>query len=149
MATQKKKTPRKVGSSRGVRSDSAGRSVGKTKARKDIKSARVYVTATFNNTLVTFTDLEGKTICWQSSGSAGFKGARKSTPFAATTTVEKAAQKARELGTKEIEVYIKGPGPGRDAALRVLRAGGFKMNLIADVTPIPHNGPRPKKRRRV
>lgn len=119
------------------------------KIKKELESARVYVTATFNNTIATFTDLEGKTICWQSSGSAGFKGARKSTPFAATTTVEKAAKKARELGVKEIEVYIKGPGPGRDASLRALRAEGFRMNLIADVTPIPHNGPRPKKRRRV
>jgi len=121
----------------------------KTKARKEIQAARVYVAATFNNTIVTFTDLEGKTICWESSGSAGFKGARKATPFAATTTVERAAEKAKALGVKEIEVYIKGPGPGREASLRALRAAGFKMSLIADITPIPHNGPRPKKRRRV
>lgn len=121
----------------------------KTKVKERVPSARVYVTATFNNTIVTFIDLEGKTICWESSGSAGFKGARKSTPFAATTTVERAAKKAQQFGVKELEVYIKGPGPGRDAALRALRATGFKMNMIADVTPIPHNGPRPKKRRRV
>lgn len=121
----------------------------RTKPKREIQSARVYVAATFNNTIVTFTDLMGKTICWESSGSAGFKGARKSTPFAATTTVEKAARKARELGVKELEVYIKGPGPGREAALRALKAAGFRMSLIADVTPIPHNGPRPKKRRRV
>lgn len=121
----------------------------KTKVKRKVQSARVYVTATFNNTIITFVDLEGKTICWESSGSAGFKGARKSTPFAATTTMEKAAKKAQQFGVKELEVYIKGPGPGRDAALRALRATGFKMNMIADVTPIPHNGPRPKKRRRV
>lgn len=133
MAVKKKKVSRKA----------------KTKAKKEIKSARVYVTATFNNTIVTFTDLEGKTICWESTGSAGFKGARKSTPFAATATVEKAAQKARQFGVKELEVYIKGPGTGREASLRALKAVGFKMSLIADVTPIPHNGPRPKKRRRV
>lgn len=121
----------------------------KTKVKRKVQSARVYVTATFNNTIITFVDLEGKTICWESSGSAGFKGARKSTPFAATTTMERAAKKAQQFGVKELEVYIKGPGPGRDAALRALRAMGFKMNMIADVTPIPHNGPRPKKRRRV
>lgn len=115
----------------------------------DLKKARVYVKATFNNTLVTFTDQEGKTICWGSSGYAGFKGARKSTPFAATTTVETAVKKALAKGVKEVEVRIKGPGPGRDAALRALRAAGLKMTLIADVTPIPHNGTRPKKRRRV
>lgn len=111
--------------------------------------AKVYVTATFNNTIVTFTDLKGNVICWGSAGSIGFKGARKATPFAATTTVERAAKKAMGLGIREVEVYIKGPGPGRDAALRALRAVGLRMSLIADVTPIPHNGPRAKKRRRV
>lgn len=111
--------------------------------------ARVYITATFNNTLVTFTSPDGKTICWGSSGTAGFKGARKSTPYAATTTVEQAAKKALAHGIKEVEVRIKGPGPGRDAALRALRAVGLKMSLIADMTPIPHDGPRAKKRRRV
>lgn len=115
----------------------------------DKSKARVYIKASFNNTLVTFTDTRGKTICWGSTGSAGFKGARKSTPFAATTTVAAAAKKALAEGVREVEVRIKGPGPGRDAALRALRAAGLKMNLIADVTPIPHNGSRPKKRRRV
>ena len=110
--------------------------------------AKVYISATFNNTLITFTDLEGKTLCWGSTGTVGFKGARKSTPFAATTAVEAVTKKAIALGIKEIEVYIKGPGPGRDAALRSLRAAGLRMSLIADVTPIPHNGPRAKKRRR-
>jgi len=120
-----------------------------SKTKKQVTSGRVYVTATFNNTLVTFTDGAGNTLCWESTGSAGFKGARKSTPFAATAAVEKATKKALELGLREIEVYIKGPGPGREAALRALKQAGFKMSMIADVTPIPHNGPRPKKRRRV
>lgn len=120
-----------------------------TKTRKSGPAGRVYISATFNNTIATFTDESGSPLCWESSGSAGFKGARKSTPFAATVTVEKAAKKALDLGIREIEVYIKGPGPGREASLRALRQAGFKMSLIADVTPIPHNGPRPKKRRRV
>jgi small subunit ribosomal protein S11 len=119
------------------------------KGHKEITSGQVHVLATFNNTLVTFTDKKGDVLCWGSAGASGFKGARKSTPYAATTTVSQAAQKARSLGVREVEVYIKGPGPGRDAALRALRAAGLKMSLIADVTPIPHNGPRPKKRRRV
>lgn len=124
----------------------------KEKTKKEPKlvaKAKCYVRATFNNTIVTFTDLEGNTICWGSSGEVGFKGARKSTPFAATSTVEAVAKKAHSHGIKEVEVYIKGPGPGRDAALRALRAAGMRMSLIADVTPIPHNGPRPRKRRRV
>ncbi len=116
---------------------------------RDVANARAFISATFNNTVVTFTDLKGNTICWGSAGTAGFKGARKSTPFAATTTVDAAAKKALAQGVKEVEVYIKGPGPGRDAALRALKAAGLRMSLIADVTPIPHNGPRPKKRRRV
>ena len=120
-----------------------------TKEIKQVSRGRVYVQATFNNTLITFTDSEGNVLCWGSSGSAGFKGARKSTPFAAITTVEIAAKKALAHGVKEVEVYIKGPGPGRDSALRALRAVGIKMSLIADVTPIPHNGPRRRKRRRV
>lgn len=112
------------------------------------EKAKVYVTATFNNTMITFTDLEGNTLCWGSTGTVGFKGARKSTPFASTTAMEAAARKAQALGIKEVEVYIKGPGPGRDTALRALRALGLRMSLIADVTPEPYNGPRPRKRRR-
>jgi len=109
---------------------------------------KVFITATFNNTLVTFTDLEGKTLCWGSTGTVGFKGARKSTPFAANSAVTAVTQKALALGVREVEVYIKGPGMGRDSALRALRAAGLKMSLIADITPMPHNGPRPRKRRR-
>ncbi|MDO8487908.1 MAG: 30S ribosomal protein S11 [bacterium] len=112
-------------------------------------TGKAYITATFNNTLVSFTDAAGNVLAWGSAGAAGFKGARKSTPFAATTAVETAARKAMAKGLKEVEVYLKGPGSGRDAALRAMRAAGLKMNLIADVTPMPHNGVRVKKRRRV
>jgi len=99
--------------------------------------------------LATATDLEGNVLAWETTGSSGFKGTRKSTPFAATVTVKKLTDKLVGMGIKEVEVYIKGPGPGRDAALRSIRASGLKMNMIADITPIPHNGTRPKKKRRV
>ena len=110
---------------------------------------RVYINATFNNTLVTITDHRGDTLFWGAAGASGFKGARKSTPFAATSAVEKAAKKALVSGIKTVDVYIKGPGVGRDAALRGLKSAGLAISMIADVTPIPHNGPRAKKKRRV
>lgn len=116
---------------------------------RSVTKGQLYITATFNNTLINVTDINGNTLCWGTTGSAGFKGSRKSTPFAATTAVEKVIEKAKGLGLKEVEVYIKGPGPGRDAALRVLKRANIKVSLIADVTPIPHNGPRARKRRRV
>ena len=116
---------------------------------KQVTTGRVYVTATFNNTLVTVADLEGKVLFWSSSGATGFKGARKATPFAAISAVEAVALKAKEIGMTACEVYIKGPGPGRDASVRALRNVGINITAIADVTPIPHNGPRAKKRRRV
>jgi len=112
-------------------------------------SAKIHITATFNNTLASATDMAGNVLAWETSGSAGFKGTRKSTPYAATTTVERLVKKIMEKGIKEVEVYIKGPGPGRESALRAIRAAGLRMNLIADVTPIPHNGVRAKKKRRV
>ncbi len=122
----------------------------KSTKRQKVRFARVYVSASFNNTLITITDEEGKTLIWGSAGASGFKGTRKSTPFAATTAVEKIIKKAKEeLGLEEVEIYVKGPGPGRDAALRSIRAAGVKISMIADVTPMPHNGPRPKKKRRV
>jgi len=122
---------------------------GKKVVLKKVEIGKMYVTASFNNTLVNITDGEGNSLVWSSSGNAGFKGTRKSTPFAATTAVEKAVKIAKETrGLKEVAVYVKGPGPGRDAALRAVRAAGLKINLIADVTPIPHNGPRPKKKRK-
>ena len=116
---------------------------------KNIEKGRVFISASFNNTLVTLTDGDGGVIGWGSSGRAGFKGTRKSTPFAATSAVERVIKRAtEENGLKEVEIYVKGPGPGRDSALRAIRACGVKISLIADVTPMPHNGPRPKKRRR-
>jgi small subunit ribosomal protein S11 len=121
----------------------------KRKAARKVEVGRIYISASFNNTLVNITDDEGNTLLWGSSGSSGFKGTRKSTPYAATTAVEKVIQRAKDdLGLKEVEVFIKGPGPGRDAALRAIKAGGLKISAISDVTPIPHNGPRPKKKRR-
>ena len=119
------------------------------KAHRVVEKGKVFITATFNNTLVTITDEQGNTLCWGSSGMAGFKGARKSTPYAATTAVEAVARKAQDQGLREVAVYIKGPGAGRDAALRGLTAVGLIISLIADVTPMPHNGVRPKKKRRV
>jgi small subunit ribosomal protein S11 len=116
---------------------------------KKIEKGKMYVSASFNNTLVNITDTEGNSLVWSSSGNAGFKGTRKATPYAATTAVEKVVKTAKDArGLKEVDVYVKGPGPGRDAALRAVRATGLKINLIADVTPIPHNGPRPKKKRK-
>jgi len=119
------------------------------KVEKRVTSGRVYVTATFNNTLITLTDTSGNTLAWGSSGTAGFKGARRSTPYAAISAMEKLAQTAKGLGMISVEVYIKGPGSGRDATIKALRGAGINITMIADVTPIPHNGPRPKKRRRV
>jgi small subunit ribosomal protein S11 len=121
----------------------------KKEKRTKVDQAKIYVTATFNNTLVTACDNSGNTIAWESSGSAGFKGTRKATPYAATTTVERLSKKIKDMGVMEVEVYIKGPGPGRDAALRAIKAAGLRMNLIADVTPIAHNGTRLSKKRRV
>jgi len=118
--------------------------------KKDVKSGKIYISASFNNTLVTVTDKEGNTISWGSAGKSGFKGTRKATPYAATTAVEQIVKKAKsEQGLAEAEIYIKGPGPGRDAALRAIKAAGVKINLIADITPMPYDGPRPRKKRRV
>lgn len=116
---------------------------------KQVSTGRVYVTATFNNTLVTLTDNQGNTLAWSSSGAVGFKGARKATPFAAISAMEQIAGKAKSLGMIAAEVYIKGPGPGRDATIRAIRSAGLNITMIADITPIPYNGPRAKKKRRV
>ena len=117
--------------------------------RKNITSGTAHVSASFNNTMITITDAQGNTIAWSSSGSQGFKGSRKSTPFAAQMAAEAVARKAMEHGMKTAEVYVKGPGAGREAAIRSLQAAGLEITLIKDVTPIPHNGCRPPKRRRV
>ena len=114
-----------------------------------IETGRIYVSTTFNNTIVTVTNEKGDTVAWSSSGNMGFKGTRKSTPYAATSAVEEAIKKVRDTGVKSVEVFIKGPGVGRDAALRAIRNSGLSIAMIADITPIPHNGPRMKKKRRV
>jgi len=121
----------------------------KKKERKNIASGVVHIQSTFNNTIVTITDATGNVISWSSAGIHGFKGSRKSTPFAAQMTAEDAAKKAMEHGMRSVEVYVKGPGAGRESALRALQAAGFNVTMIKDVTPIPHNGCRPPKRRRV
>jgi len=121
----------------------------KKKERKNIQDAIVHIQSTFNNTIITITDVSGNTLAWSSSGCQGFKGSRKSTPFAAQLAAENVARKVLEYGVKNLDVYVKGPGSGREAALRSLQVMGFKIKLIRDVTPIPHNGCRPPKRRRV
>ncbi len=121
----------------------------KKKVRRNILAGIAHIQATFNNTIISITDPEGNVICWSSAGTQGFKGSRKSTPFAAQMAAEDAAKKAIELGLRSIDVYVKGPGSGRESALRSLQATGLKVHLIKDVTPIPHNGCRPPKRRRV
>ena len=121
----------------------------KKKERKSIPNGIAHIQSTFNNTIITITDMNGNTIARSSAGSQGFKGSRKSTPFAAQLAAADAAKKAQEHGLQNIEVYVKGPGSGREAALRALQAAGFNVTLIRDVTPIPHNGCRPPKRRRV
>ncbi len=118
--------------------------------KKDVGLGKIYISASFNNTLVTLTNALGETLAWGSSGASGFKGTRRATPYAATTAVEAVLNKAKnDFGVTEVEIYVKGPGAGRDAALRAVRAAGVKIALIADITPVPHNGPRPKKKRRV
>jgi small subunit ribosomal protein S11 len=117
--------------------------------RKNIVSGVAHIFSTFNNTHITIADLGGNTISWASAGTVGFKGSRKSTPFAAQLAAENAAKTAMEHGLKEVEVFVKGPGAGREAAIRSLQAAGLEVNMIKDVTPIPHNGCRPPKRRRV
>jgi small subunit ribosomal protein S11 len=121
----------------------------KKKERKNILNGVAHIRSTFNNTIVTITDASGNALSWASAGSQGFKGSRKSTPFAAQVAAEIAGKKAMEHGVQNIEVYVKGPGSGREAALRALQAAGFNITVIKDVTPIPHNGCRPPKRRRV
>lgn len=123
--------------------------VGKKRVRKNIQTGVAHISATFNNTIITITDVQGNTISWSSAGARGFKHSRKSTPFAAQVAAEDAARKAMEHGLKHITVFLKGPGSGRESALRALQSAGLKVSLIRDVTPIPHNGCRPPKRRRV
>jgi small subunit ribosomal protein S11 len=123
--------------------------VRRRRERKNIESGSVHIQSTFNNTIVTITDVQGNTISWASAGELGFRGSRKSTPFAAQSAAETAAKAAMEHGLKTVEVFVKGPGSGREAAIRALQTVGLEVKMIKDVTPIPHNGCRPPKRRRV
>jgi small subunit ribosomal protein S11 len=123
--------------------------VGKHKVRKNVAKAVVHIKASFNNTLITVTDVEGGAICTSSAGCVGFKGARKSTPFAAQQAAQRAASAAMRNGVREVEVRVKGPGPGRESAVAALQQAGLRISSIEDVTPLPHNGCRPRKRRRI
>ena len=123
--------------------------VKRRRERKNVEKGAVHIRSSFNNTMVTITDLQGNALSWASSGGLGFRGSRKSTPYAAQMCAETAAKAAMEHGLKTVEVYVKGPGQGREAAIRALQAAGLEVNMIKDVTPIPHNGCRPPKRRRV
>jgi small subunit ribosomal protein S11 len=127
----------------------AGKAKTKKKVKKNVSTGIAYVQSTFNNTIVTITDLAGNVICWSSAGARGFKGSRKSTPFAAQVAAEDAARKAQEHGMNAVAIFVKGPGAGRESALRAFQTAGLRVTLIRDVTPIPHNGCRPPKRRRV
>ena len=122
---------------------------GKKKIRKNVIKGIAHVKASFNNTQVTITDVNGETLAWDSAGTVGFKGARKSTPFAATRAAEQCAAKAKKYGLQEVEVRVKGPGSGRESAIRAIQAIGLEISSIKDVTPVPHNGCRPRKKRRV
>ena len=122
---------------------------GKKKVKKNVQSGVVHIQSTFNNTMITVTDPSGGALAWATAGGQGFKGSRKSTPFAAQVAAEEVAKKAMEHGVRQAAVYVKGPGAGRESAVRAIQAAGIKVTLIRDVTPIPHNGCRPKKRRRV
>ena len=132
-----------MGRSRGARRS------GSRRVRKNVPMGQAHIHATFNNTIVTITDMEGNTIAWSSGGTVGYKGSRKSTPYAARLAAENAGRNAMDHGMREVEVLVKGPGPGREAAIRALQASGLRVRAIADVTPVPHNGCRPPKKRRV
>lgn len=122
---------------------------GKKKIRRAVTKAIAHIKATFNNTIITITDTNGEVLCWASAGTIGYKGSRKSTPFAAQRAAERAAELAQKFGVREVEVRVKGPGAGRESAIRSLQAAGLEVRAIEDVTPLPHNGCRPPKRRRV
>jgi small subunit ribosomal protein S11 len=128
---------------------STSRRGGPRKTKRNLSSGQIHINATFNNTIVTITDDQGNTIAWSSAGGVGFKGSRKSTPFAASLATEKAVKAAQDMGLQEADLFVKGPGPGRESAIRKVQAMGLKIKAIADVTPLPHNGCRPPKKRRV
>lgn len=128
---------------------SARRASGAKKGKRILSAGQVHVFASFNNTIVTVTDPDGNTLCWGSAGSVGFKGSRKSTPFAARLAAEQAIKAAQAMGIQEVDLFVKGPGPGRENAIRAVQSMGLKVKSISDITPIPHNGCRPPKKRRV
>ena len=128
---------------------SARRTSAPRKVKRTVSSAQVHIYASFNNTIITVTDQQGNTVCWSSAGSTGFKGSRKSTPFAARLAAEQALKAAQAMGVQEVDMIVKGPGPGRESAIRAVQGMGIKVRSIADVTPVPHNGCRPPKKRRV
>ena len=119
------------------------------KVKRTLSAGQVHVFASFNNTIITVTDPQGNTVCWGSAGSAGFKGSRKSTPFAARLAAEQAVKAAQQMGIQEVDLFVKGPGPGRESAIRAVQAQGLRVRSISDITPVPHNGCRPRKKRRV
>lgn len=127
----------------------AARRSSSRKVKRTLSSAQVHIYSSFNNTIVTVTDMRGNTVCWGSAGSAGFKGSRKSTPFAARLGAEQTMKDAMSMGIQEVDIIVKGPGPGREAAIRAVSATGMKIRSISDITPVPHNGCRPPKKRRV
>jgi len=149
MAEEQKPPPAPATPAAGAAATPAAERKGKKKTRKNVQTGIVYIQSTFNNTIITITDVSGNVISWSSAGARGFKGSRKSTPFAAQVAAGDAAAKAMEHGLKNVSVMVKGPGAGRESALRALAAAGLKVTLIRDITPIPHNGCRPPKRRRV
>ncbi len=128
---------------------STRRTTSARKVKRTLSSGQIHIYASFNNTIITITDKQGNTVCWGSSGSAGFKGSRKSTPFAARLAAEQAIKAAASMGVQEVDVYIKGPGPGRESAIRAVQSLGLRVHSISDITPVPHNGCRPPKKRRV
>jgi small subunit ribosomal protein S11 len=127
----------------------SARKAGTKKIKRTLSAGQIHVFASFNNTIVTITDQQGNTVCWGSSGSAGFKGSRKSTPFSARMAAEQAVKTAMSLGMQDAELIVKGPGPGREAAIRAVQSSGVRVTSITDITPVPHNGCRPPKKRRV
>jgi small subunit ribosomal protein S11 len=132
-----------------AKGDRSSRRSGARKVKRSLSAGQVHISATFNNTIVTITDQQGNTVVWGSAGSVGFKGSRKSTPFAARLAAEQAIKSAQSMGLQEVEIIIKGPGPGRESAIRAVQAAGLKVTAITDKTPVPHNGCRPRKKRRV
>lgn len=133
----------------GAQSRRSARRAGPRREKRVVPQGQVHIQSTFNNTIVTVTDLQGNTLAWTSTGSAGFKGSRKSTPYAAQMAASQAAKQAMDMGMREADVFLKGPGPGRESAIRSLQAAGLRVRSITDITPIPHNGCRPPKKRRV